>query len=130
MTTFGTTPSLPADKPGIDVWPMGFLMLTPVIGIGGTAVYTYVHGFALWMPLLALGMYVAVGLSICAGYHRFFSHRSYEARRNARQHLRLCRVHWTRACKTARSMIDSGARTSTMGMAGSVGRRLWEAPRQ
>jgi len=54
-------------------------MLTPVIGIAGTALYTYRTGFELWMPLLALGMYVAVGLSICAGYHRFFSHKSYEA---------------------------------------------------
>lgn len=60
---------------------MSFLMLTPLIGIAGTAIYTYLHGFALWMPLLALGMYAAVGISICAGYHRFFSHKSYEASR-------------------------------------------------
>ena len=66
---------------GIDVIPMIFLLLTPVIGIAGTAVYTALHGFHLWMPLLALGMYGAVGLSICAGYHRFFSHKSYEASR-------------------------------------------------
>ncbi|HEV8436141.1 MAG TPA: fatty acid desaturase [Thermoanaerobaculia bacterium] len=33
----------------------------------------------IWMPLLAIGMYVAVGRSIIAGYHRFFSHKSYEA---------------------------------------------------
>ena len=31
------------------------------------------------MPLLLVGMYLAVGMSICAGYHRFFSHKSYEA---------------------------------------------------
>jgi stearoyl-CoA desaturase (Delta-9 desaturase) len=31
------------------------------------------------MPLLTIGMYLAVGMSICAGYHRFFSHKSYEA---------------------------------------------------
>lgn len=30
------------------------------------------------MPLLTLGMYLLVGISICAGYHRFFSHKSYE----------------------------------------------------
>jgi stearoyl-CoA desaturase (delta-9 desaturase) len=30
------------------------------------------------MPLLALVLYLAVGFSICAGYHRCFSHRSYE----------------------------------------------------
>jgi stearoyl-CoA desaturase (Delta-9 desaturase) len=31
------------------------------------------------MPVLLAGMYLAVGMSICAGYHRFFSHKSYEA---------------------------------------------------
>jgi stearoyl-CoA desaturase (Delta-9 desaturase) len=56
-----------------------FLTLTPVIGIVGTAAYTYATGFQLWMPLLTAGMYLAVGMSICAGYHRFFSHKSYEA---------------------------------------------------
>jgi stearoyl-CoA desaturase (delta-9 desaturase) len=56
-----------------------FLTLTPVIGIVGTIAYTWYAGFALWMPLLTLGMYLAVGISICAGYHRFFSHKSYEA---------------------------------------------------
>jgi stearoyl-CoA desaturase (delta-9 desaturase) len=64
----------------LDIIPIIFLVLTPIIGVAGTAVYTAMHGFHLWMPLLALGMYLAVGLSICAGYHRFFSHKSYEAR--------------------------------------------------
>jgi stearoyl-CoA desaturase (delta-9 desaturase) len=36
------------------------------------------HGFHLWMPILTILMYLAVGVSICAGYHRFFSHKSYE----------------------------------------------------
>ena len=58
---------------------IGFLTLTPVIGIVGTAVYTWHSGLHLWMPLLLLGMYLAVGMSICAGYHRFFSHKTYEA---------------------------------------------------
>lgn len=58
---------------------IAFLGLTPVIGIAGTALYTWYAGFHLWMPLLLVGMYLAVGMSICAGYHRFFSHKSYEA---------------------------------------------------
>lgn len=53
-------------------------MLTPLIGVIGTALYTWRHGFHLWMPLLAIGMYLLVGFSICAGYHRFFSHKTYE----------------------------------------------------
>ena len=80
--TNSNSPSSPSTpRPGIDYGLMSFLMLTPVIGIGGTALYTWLRGFELWMPLLALGMYLSVGLSICAGYHRFFSHKSYEASR-------------------------------------------------
>ena len=61
-------------------WPiMLFLLVTPIIGIGGTALYTYLNGFEWWMAGLAIVMYTLVGLSICAGYHRLFSHKSYEA---------------------------------------------------
>jgi stearoyl-CoA desaturase (delta-9 desaturase) len=58
---------------------IAFLTLTPVIGLAGTAAYTWYAGFSLWMAALLVGMYLAVGISICAGYHRFFSHKSYEA---------------------------------------------------
>ncbi|MGZ5461161.1 MAG: acyl-CoA desaturase [Thermoanaerobaculia bacterium] len=58
---------------------IAFLSLTPVIGVAGTALYTWYAGFHWWMPVLLVGMYLAVGMSICAGYHRFFSHKSYEA---------------------------------------------------
>jgi len=60
---------------------IGFLFLTPVIGLGGTAWYTARTGFAPWMLGLFLVMYTLVGLSICAGYHRYFSHKSYQAAR-------------------------------------------------
>jgi stearoyl-CoA desaturase (delta-9 desaturase) len=55
-----------------------FLTLTPVLGVAGTVAWTWMHGFHLWMPILTILMYLAVGVSICAGYHRFFSHKSYE----------------------------------------------------
>jgi len=58
---------------------IAFLSLTPVIGIFGTAAWTWTHGFHLWMPILLVVMYALVGFSICAGYHRFFSHKTYEA---------------------------------------------------
>jgi len=77
----GPDPDLDVRAGGIDYFTMSFLILTPIVGVAGTALYTYLHGFHLWMPLLALGMYAAVGMSICAGYHRFFSHKSYEASR-------------------------------------------------
>jgi stearoyl-CoA desaturase (delta-9 desaturase) len=58
---------------------ISFLTLTPIIGIVGTALYTMHSGLHLWMPVLTFCMYLAVGMSICAGYHRFFSHKTYEA---------------------------------------------------
>jgi stearoyl-CoA desaturase (delta-9 desaturase) len=56
-----------------------FLSLTPVIGVLGTAAYTWWVGFEWWMLALFLVLYGFVGTSICAGYHRYFSHKSYEA---------------------------------------------------
>jgi stearoyl-CoA desaturase (delta-9 desaturase) len=55
-----------------------FLALTPIIGIAGTALYTWRCGFEWWMPALMIGMYGLVGMAVCAGYHRYFSHKSYE----------------------------------------------------
>jgi stearoyl-CoA desaturase (delta-9 desaturase) len=56
---------------------IAFLMLTPLVGIAGTAAHTVRVGFAPWMLVLLLVLYLLVGLSVCAGYHRYFSHRSY-----------------------------------------------------
>jgi stearoyl-CoA desaturase (delta-9 desaturase) len=58
-----------------------FLTLSPLIGIVGTALYTWRVGFEPWMLTLCLGLYLLVGLSICAGYHRYFAHKSYECSR-------------------------------------------------
>jgi len=55
-----------------------FLTLTPILGLPVLIWYTYLTGFELWMPVLSLTMFVVVGLSVCAGYHRFFAHKSYE----------------------------------------------------
>ena len=49
-----------------------FLTLTPFFGVVGTAAWTLYRGFDWWMPALMIGMYLLVGLSITAGYHRFF----------------------------------------------------------
>jgi stearoyl-CoA desaturase (delta-9 desaturase) len=59
-----------------------FLTLTPILGIPVLAWNTYRTGFELWMPALCLTMYAVVGLSICAGYHRYFAHKSYECSRS------------------------------------------------
>jgi len=55
-----------------------FLTLTPIFGIPVLAWYTWYAGFSLWMLVLFVVSYSLVGLSICAGYHRYFAHKSYE----------------------------------------------------
>jgi stearoyl-CoA desaturase (Delta-9 desaturase) len=55
-----------------------FLSITPILAGPVLIAHTVYTGFEIWMPLLFLGMYALVGLSICAGYHRYFSHKSYE----------------------------------------------------
>jgi stearoyl-CoA desaturase (delta-9 desaturase) len=74
--TSTTIPSATREKDWVNIL---FLTFTPIIGVVGTLWYTLVVGFAWWMPVLLVSMYLAVGISICAGYHRLFSHKSYEA---------------------------------------------------
>jgi stearoyl-CoA desaturase (Delta-9 desaturase) len=55
-----------------------FLGLTPLIGIVGTLLYSLKYGVQWWEPVLCLVLFLAVGMSIGAGYHRYFSHRAYD----------------------------------------------------
>lgn len=57
---------------------ISFFMLSPILGVLGTALYSWKFGIQWWQPLLFLVLYAMVGLSVTAGYHRLFSHRSYE----------------------------------------------------
>ena len=72
------TEPTPATRPTLDVRNLLFMTLSPAIAIPGTIWYTYTYGIEWWMPALFLVLYSLVGLSITAGYHRCFSHRSYE----------------------------------------------------
>ena len=58
---------------------ISFFMLSPILGVLGTALYAWKFGIQWWQPVLFLVLYAMVGLSVTAGYHRLFSHRSYEA---------------------------------------------------
>lgn len=56
-----------------------FLTLTPVLSIIFTGLWLYYDNFDYRVLLLGLFFYIASGISITAGYHRLFSHRTYEA---------------------------------------------------
>ncbi len=55
-----------------------FLLLSPVAGIAGTALYASRYGVAWWEPALCAVLFMTVGVAIGSGYHRCFSHRTYE----------------------------------------------------
>ena len=62
----------------VDWVNVSFLVLTPVFAVAGAAWYTAVNGW-FWQDLaLCAVMYIATGISITAGYHRYYSHRTYE----------------------------------------------------
>lgn len=55
-----------------------FLIISPLIGIVGTGVYVYFNGIHPLEIVTFILFYLLTGLSITAGYHRYFSHRSYD----------------------------------------------------
>lgn len=61
-------------------WPNTlFLIVTPIVAIGGTiwlAMTTGLNSNTLW---LTLAFTIISGLAVTAGYHRLFSHRAYKA---------------------------------------------------
>ncbi|MBO9666488.1 MAG: fatty acid desaturase [Bdellovibrio sp.] len=61
-------------------WPVAlFLTLNPLITLILMPIYFYTHGFEWGIALFALIFAAATNLSITAGYHRLFSHKSYDA---------------------------------------------------
>ncbi len=56
-----------------------FLTLTPVIAISTLVLHFYLDGFVWQQWALFLAFYLLTGLSITAGYHRMYSHKSYKA---------------------------------------------------
>ncbi len=61
-------------------WPVAlFLVLNPLITLVLAPIYFYAYGFQWEIALFALLFAAATNLSITAGYHRLFSHKSYDA---------------------------------------------------
>lgn len=71
------TPAQSAERP-LDWVNAAFLIGTPLIAVFGTAWYVRNYGVT-WLEIADVAvMFVLTSLSVTAGYHRFFSHRSYE----------------------------------------------------
>ena len=63
----------------LDLLNSAFLTGTPVLAIVGLIWYSIRVGISWVEPIIFIGMYLASGLSITAGYHRLFSHRTHKA---------------------------------------------------
>jgi len=63
----------------LDILNASFLCGTPILAVIGAYWYTVNFGISFIEIGILLLMYIASGLSITAGYHRLFSHRSHSA---------------------------------------------------
>ena len=63
----------------LDILNASFLCGTPILAIIGAYWYTVNFGISFFEIGILFLMYIASGLSITAGYHRLFSHRSHSA---------------------------------------------------
>ncbi len=63
----------------LDIVNTLFLTLTPFAAVFFTSWWIVRDGFDIRQVFLMLSLYFIAGFSITAGYHRLFSHRSYEA---------------------------------------------------
>lgn len=67
------------EKPRIKWFSTIFLLGTLLIALVGTPWYILEHGLGWPETLTFAGIWVAVGLSVTAGYHRLFAHKTYQA---------------------------------------------------
>ena len=75
----------PVGTPGrlpLGLWAANFLaVLLPLLGLGAAALFLWGWGFG-WTDMgLLIGMYVLTSLGITVGFHRLFTHRSFETYR-------------------------------------------------
>ena len=63
----------------IDILNASFLISTPILAIIGMVWYYMEYGVSWIEPTIFAAMYFTTGLSITAGYHRLFSHRTHSA---------------------------------------------------
>jgi len=72
---------LERQKPGIDWINVIFLTGTPLAAFAGVGWYVAHYGFHWADFLLFATLYMMTGISITAGYHRYYTHRAYECHR-------------------------------------------------
>jgi stearoyl-CoA desaturase (delta-9 desaturase) len=67
--------------PALDEDRVSWAASIPFFAIHAACLAAFFVGFKWWYPLVALGLYYLRMFGITAGYHRYFSHRSYKTSR-------------------------------------------------
>src|SRR4051795_1704004 len=116
--------SLPLDWRNI-----ALLTTVHTVGLGGTALYVALHGLTLAAALIGLTLAGLTIFSISAGYHRLFSHRTYEAHPVLRAFLLFigAGAFQNSAIAWARDHRRHHARTDTPLDPYSINRGFWHA---
>tara|TARA_B100000212_G_scaffold5872_1_gene4390 strand:+ start:2938 stop:4095 length:1158 start_codon:yes stop_codon:yes gene_type:complete len=63
----------------INIVNSSFLIGMPILALVSVIFYSLEYGISWTEPIIFVGFYLACGLSITAGYHRLFSHRTHKA---------------------------------------------------
>ena len=63
----------------INIVNTSFLIGMPIIALTSLVYYSVNYGIGWFEPIIFVAFYLASGLSITAGYHRLFSHRTHKA---------------------------------------------------
>ncbi|MGB1525829.1 MAG: acyl-CoA desaturase [Candidatus Poseidoniaceae archaeon] len=66
-------------RDSLNVINSSFLVGMPLLAIFGVVFYSIEYGISWVEPIIFVSFYLACGLSITAGYHRLFSHRTHKA---------------------------------------------------
>ena len=66
-------------RTSLNVINSSFLVGLPLLAIFGVVFYSIEYGISWVEPIIFVAFYLACGLSITAGYHRLFSHRTHKA---------------------------------------------------
>ena len=67
------------NRNSLNVINSSFLVGMPLLAIIGVVFYSIEYGISWVEPIIFVSFYLACGLSITAGYHRLFSHRTHKA---------------------------------------------------
>ena len=63
----------------INIVNSAFLIGMPILAFTSLIYYSVNYGISWFEPIIFVAFYLASGLSITAGYHRLFSHRTHKA---------------------------------------------------